>query len=198
MQTAKEMPGTSWQDRLIAMAHSAWILPVLFVIEVIETTILPLPYEALFIALCAAARNRIWQFVLVTTLGSAAAGAIMYGLGAQFASDVAAWFGVEDSLAELTAAFAERGRSFILLGGTTPAPSYLINVAAGASGYPFGEFLGLFSLSRFVRFAVLGAFVYFFGDDIARFWNRLPNWLRRALTVLLIVGLIYWFVSAFV
>lgn len=185
------------QSRLVSAADSVWVLPVLLLIEVVETTILPLPYEALFVALCAVAKDRIWLFVLITGLGSAIAGAIMYGLGASFAEPVAAWFGVETALGEVTKVVEERGASFILLGGTTPAPSYLINLAAGASGFPFWQFLSIFFFSRTLRFAILGAIIYFCGDTIAVYWARLPIWLGRSLWLLLIAGLIYWFVSGF-
>lgn len=185
------------EDRLASAADSFWVLPVLLAIEIVETTVFPLPYEALFVALCAASKNRIWLFVLITGLGSAIAGMIMYGLGASFAEPVATWFGVEKTLVELTLVIQERGASFILLGGTTPAPSYLINLAAGAASFPFWQFLSIFFFSRILRFAILGAVVFFFGDSIASYWRRLPIWLRRGLWTLLIAGLIYWFLSGF-
>ncbi|MDJ0920258.1 MAG: VTT domain-containing protein [Henriciella sp.] len=185
-------------QRVEALAHSRWLLPVLLVIEIAETTFVPLPYEALFIALCAAARDRIWVFVAVTMLGSAIGGSILYLLGMSFAESIAAMFGAEAALVELTAVFAERGASFIMLGGTTPAPSYLINLAAGASGYPYLAFLSLFSASRFIRFALLGLLIYYFGDEIAGFWKRLPKWLRWVLSLLIAAALVYWFVSGFV
>ncbi|MEM9937363.1 MAG: VTT domain-containing protein [Pseudomonadota bacterium] len=185
-------------QRAETLAHSKWVLPVVLAIEIAETTFVPLPYEALFIALCAAARERTWMFVAITMLGSAIGGSILYLLGVSFADSVAAMFGAEAALAELTAVFAERGASFILLGGTTPAPSYLINLAAGASSYPYLNFLVLFSLSRFIRFAILGLLIYYFGDEIAGAWKRLPKWLRRMLTVLIAAAIVYWFASGFV
>lgn len=183
------------QTRLTASANSIWVIPALLLIEVVETTILPLPYEALFIALCAVARNRIWLFVLVTASGSAIAGAIMYGLGATFAESVAQWLGSETSLADLKAVVQDRGVSFILLGGTTPAPSYLINLAAGASGFPFWQFLSLFTISRLARFAALGAVIYFYGETIATYWERLPKWLRWTVSLFLVFGITYWLIS---
>ncbi|MEL7541778.1 MAG: VTT domain-containing protein [Pseudomonadota bacterium] len=185
------------QARLTVSANSVWVIPVLLLIEVVETTILPLPYEALFIALCAVARNRIWLFVLVTAAGSALAGAIMYGLGAAYAEPIASWLGAENTLADLTTIVQDRGASFILLGGTTPAPSYLINLAAGASGFPFWQFLTLFTISRLARFAVLGAVIYFFGETIATYWERLPKQLRWTISLALIIGITYWLISGF-
>lgn len=184
-------------DRLVALAHSRWLLPVLLLVEIAETTILPLPYEAAFIALCLAARDRIWVFIAITVLGSAIGGSIIYAIGATYFDPIVARLGVEELAATYTDRFAERGASFIFLGGTTPAPSYLINLIAGATGYPYGEFLGIFSVSRFIRFAVLGGLLYLFGDQILNAWAGAPKWLRRMLTVVLIAALVYWFVSGF-
>ena len=182
-------------DRLVALAHSRWLLPVLLLVEIAETSILPLPYEAAFIALCLAARDRIWIFVAVTVLGSAIGGSIIYAVGAAYFDPVVSRLGVEALDATYAERFAERGTSFIFLGGTTPAPSYLINLIAGATGYPYWEFLGVFSFSRLVRFAILGGLLFLFGAQITGAWEKMPKGLKRALTVLLIAALVYWFVS---
>ncbi len=188
-------PRLTLSDRLVALAHSHWLLPVLLLVEIAETSILPLPYEAAFIALCLAARDRIWIFVAVTVLGSAIGGSIIYAIGATYFDPVVSRLGVEALAATYAERFAERGTSFIFLGGTTPAPSYLINLIAGATGYPYWEFLGVFSVSRFVRFAILGGLLFLFGAQITGAWARMPKWLKRTLTALLIAGLVYWFVS---
>nr|WP_070960764.1 VTT domain-containing protein [Hyphomonas sp. Mor2] len=194
---AETAPRPTFADRMVALAHSRWLLPVLLLVEIVETSFVPLPYEAAFIALCLAARDRIWAFVTVSVLGSAIGGSIIYAIGAAYFDPLIAWLGVEDLAATYTERFSERGASYIFLGGTTPAPSYLINLIAGATGYPYWEFLGIFSVSRFVRFAILGGLLFLFGAQLTRGWERLPKGLKRVLSVLVIVGLIYWFVSGF-
>ena len=156
-----------------------------------------MPYEAAFIALCLAARDRIWLFVAITVLGSAVGGSIVYAIGSAYFDTIIARLGAETLAEPYLEQFVERGASFIFLGGATPAPSYLINLIAGATAYPYGEFLAIFTASRFVRFAILGVLIFIFGAQLLSAWGGLPRWLRRALTVLLIVGLIYWFVSGF-
>ena len=192
---AETAPRPTLSDRLVALAHSRWLLPILFAVQVAETTILPLPFEAAFVALCLAARDRIWLFVAITVIGSAVGGSIVYALGAAYFDPIVARLGLEELAATYTERFADRGGSFIFLGGTTPAPSYVINLIAGATGYPYGEFLGIFSASRLLRFAVLGGLIYLFGEPILKAWSGLPRWLRRGLTILLIAALVYWFVS---
>ncbi|MHA7857607.1 MAG: YqaA family protein [Henriciella sp.] len=192
---AETAPRPTFSDQLVALAHSRWLLPILFAVQVAETTILPLPFEAAFVALCLAARDRIWLFVAITVIGSAVGGSIVYALGAAYFDPIVARLGLEELAATYTERFADRGGSFIFLGGTTPAPSYVINLIAGATGYPYGEFLGIFSASRLLRFAVLGGLIYLFGEAILNAWSGLPRWLRRGLTILLIVALVYWFVS---
>jgi membrane protein YqaA with SNARE-associated domain len=192
-----EAPRPSFADRMVVLAHSRWLLPILLLVEVVETSILPLPYEAAFIALCLAARDRIWLFVAISVLGSAIGGSIVYAIGAAYFDPLIAHLGVEDLAATYTERFADRGASFIFLGGTTPAPSYLINLIAGATGYPYWEFLSIFSASRLVRFAILGGLLFLFGARIVSGWERLPKGLKRAIWIVLIAGLIYWFVTGF-
>ena len=184
-------------DRIVELAHSRWLLPLLLLVEVIETSVLPLPYEAAFIALCLAARDRIWLFVLVSVIGSAIGGSIVYAVGAAYFDPVISRLGVEELASTYSERFADRGASYIFLGGTTPAPSYLINLIAGASGYPYWEFLGIFSASRFVRFAIIGGLLFLFGTQIVSGWTRIPKGLKRTLWIILIAGLVYWFVSGF-
>lgn len=183
------------KSRLVAMARSPWLLPLLFLAQVAETTFFPYPYEAVFIALCLTARRRIWVYVVITALGSAVAGTIMYLLGANYADALAARVGAEELLADYMSRFAQQGASFVFLGGITPAPSYVINIAAGASGYSYPLFLAAFTVSRFLRFAILGGLLYVFGDDLGRMWEKLPKWVRRAGLILLLAAITYWFVS---
>lgn len=178
-------------NSIVRLARSPAIIPVLLLVEILETTFVPLPYEALFVALCLAAPKRIWLFLGITVIGSAIAGAIMYGLGAHLLDRVTDSLGLAEDLAGIEAQFVERGGTLIFLGGLTPVPSYLVNLTAGASGYPFLSFLGLFTLSRFIRFALLAALIHFFGDDLARLWKRIPQRLRWLLLVLFIL-LILW------
>ncbi|NQY96321.1 MAG: VTT domain-containing protein [Henriciella sp.] len=194
---AETAPRRTFADRMVGLAHSRWLLPVLLLVVVLETSFVPLPYEAAFIALCLAARDRIWIFIAISVLGSAIGGSVIYALGATYFDPIIARLGVEELASTCTDRFAERGASFIFLGGTTPAPSYLINLIAGATGYPYWEFLGIFSASRFLRFAVLGGLLFLFGAQITSAWERMPKWLNRVLSIALIIGLIYWFVSGF-
>jgi len=194
---ADAAPRPSFADRMVALAHSRWLLPVLLLVEVVETSVLPLPYEAAFIALCLAARDRIWLFVAISVLGSAIGGSIIYAIGATYFDPVIARLGVEELAATYTERFADRGASYIFLGGTTPAPSYLINLIAGATGYPYWEFLSIFSGSRFVRFAILGGLLFLFGTQIVSGWEGLPKGVKRVLWIVLIAGLVYWFVTGF-
>lgn len=185
----------SFADRFVGLAHSQWLLPALLIVETLETSILPLPYEAAFIALCLAARDRIWAIVAVSVLGSAIGGSIVYLIGAQYFDPVVTQMGARELAQTYLDRFNERGASFIFLGGTTPAPSYLINLVAGATGYPFWEFLSIFSFSRLVRFAILGGLLFLFGTQITGAWARLPKGVKRAFTIILVAAVAYWFVS---
>lgn len=182
-------------EKFASAAHSRAVIPVLFFLEVLETTILPVPYEAIFIALCLAAPQRIWLFVAITAAGSAVAGAILYALGAGFVEPVADYLEVGEAVGSYKATFDERGGGLIFLGGLTPVPSYLVNLVAGATGYPFTTFLALFFVSRLIRFAVLGLLIRLFGDAFLARWSKLPVVVRRAILIVFLVAVTWWSIA---
>lgn len=180
------------EARLVALANTRAIVPVLLLVEVLESTVLPLPYEAIFIALCLAAPHRVWLFLLVTMIGSVLAACMVYALGAGLAGPVAQYFDAEAAIATYSAAFEENGPALIFLGAFTPVPASMITLAAGASGYPFATFMALFIVGRFVRFAGIALLLHLFGDTITSYWQRLPPRLRRVLYIALVVTVIAW------
>lgn len=187
--------GPKLTERFATLAHSNGVLPLLLFLEVLETTIFPFPYEAIFVALCLAAPNRIWVFLAVTVAGSAIAGSIVYALGAGLAEPLADQLGVREAVESYKATFDERGGVLVFLGGLTPVPSYLVNLVAGATGYPFITFLALFSLSRFIRFFVLGLLLRLFGEAILTQWSRLPVGIRRSMLIVFLALVAWWSVA---
>lgn len=181
--------------RFALAAHSNAVLPILLVLEILETTIVPFPYEAIFVALCLAAPQRTWLFVAVTVAGSAIAGSILYSLGAGFAEPLARYLNVQEAVEAYKSTFSERGGALIFLGGLTPVPSYFVNLVAGATGYPFATFLALFSSSRFIRFALLGLLIHLFGEAILAQWSRLPIVVQRTILILFLAAVTWWLIA---
>ena len=179
-------------DRFEKAAHSKAVYPVLLFIEVLETTFVPIPYEAILIALVLAAPERVWHFVFISVLGSMIGGAILYAVGAGLAQPVATFFGIESKIAGYLAVFDERGGVLVFLAAITPVPGYIINIVAGASGYPMASFLTLVALGRFLRFALIGWLVAQYGEAIVDRWNRLPRRVRWVGLAVLLVGVTWW------
>ena len=179
-------------DRIARAARSPFIYPALLLIEILETTFVPIPYEAILIALVLAAPERLWQFVAVSVLGSVIGGLILYFVGAGMAEPVAAFVGVESEIATYRETFEQRGGALIFLAAVTPIPGYIVNIVAGASGYPVTAFLILIGVGRFLRFAVIGWLVARYGTVIVDRWMSLPRRLRWTLLAALLVAATWW------
>lgn len=109
--------------------------------------------------------------------------------------DVAQLLNAEDTFATFRDRFQDEGGMLIFIGGLTPIPSFIVNLVAGASHYPFAAFVMLFTLSRLIRFAAIAVLVHVFGDAAKDLWARLPAWVRWSLLTVVSLALIVWMVA---
>lgn len=187
----------SLAERFVAAANTRGILAGIVLLEIVGTALVPFPYEALFVALCLAAPRRILAFTAASVIGSVIGGSIVYAVGAGLAGPVASWLDVSAQVAAYGPTFEARGGVLVFLGGFTPLPSYLVNLAAGATGYPFPAFVALFTASRIVRYGVLALGAHLLGEAILHRWAAMPAWLRATVAGVLVVLVGAWSLAPF-
>jgi membrane protein DedA with SNARE-associated domain len=72
--------------------------------------------------------------------------------------------------------------------GFTPIPYNVFTIASGVFGLSFIPFVVISSISRGLRFFILGAILFKFGESIKIFIERYFNLLSILFVILLILG----------
>lgn len=156
-------------------AGSPWGDAGLFLISVLESTVLPFTMELLLGPLILANRAKAWWFASVALAGCLVGALVGYGIGlAAFeglGSNLVALFGWQAQMDGFRAAFEQHGFWALVVTGVTPVPFQIGMLTAGAAGYPLGLFLLASALARGIRYFGVAALVLLFRSTAVR-WLR--------------------------
>ncbi|HKG22047.1 MAG TPA: hypothetical protein VKC34_09120 [Blastocatellia bacterium] len=161
-------------------AHHPWIMGMLFVLELLGCTILPLPMALIMVALVTAAPLKWARFALSASLGSIAGGILLYIIGRAFfgtaGNSLISYYGSESRWADIIGWFnGEWGILLIVIAGVTTGLFRIASLAAGFTGMTPVVFVIFLAASRFVRW---------FGEAYAIMYmsKRLKAWPKRYYT----------------
>ncbi len=178
---------------------SGWTLPILFILEFLDTTVVNFVIEAPLAAIMLAHRKRIPLYFGVVMVSTLIGSALMYWIGAngfEALSNVIPYLNSPD-FQETQADFKNRGLSFIILGGVGPVPWQIVTLGAGASGYNFWLFMLGVLIGRGLRFAIIAVAIAWWGDEALNLWRRLPKWGKRAVVAVFVVLIAVWLYFTF-
>ena len=162
-----------WLDRILESKNILWMI---FVLSMLEATIIPIPLELVLIPLLLHERER-WFAVATATLAGCLIGAsIGYGIGLFLFDTAGQWLletlNYQDSFNEFKAEFNEDGFVTLLLVGITPIPFQVGMLTAGSTGYPFLLFLLAAVIARGIRYYGLAVLVNWLGERILAWWQK--------------------------
>ncbi|RUO55645.1 YqaA family protein [Pseudidiomarina homiensis] len=162
-----------WLERILESKHILWMI---FVLSMLEATIIPIPLELVLIPLLLHERER-WFAVATATLAGCLIGAsIGYGIGLFLFDTAGQWLletlNYQDSFNEFKAEFNEDGFVTLLLVGITPIPFQVGMLTAGSTGYPFLLFLLAAVIARGIRYYGLAVLVNWLGERILAWWQK--------------------------
>ena len=175
-----------WTMRLAAGRHAE---PALAGVSFVESSVFPIPPDALLAPMILARRERTLRYWIVCTLASVAGGLFGYLIGAflfeQVAQPILAFYGYADKFSEFAGWYNEWGAWIVFIAGVTPFPYKVITIASGATGLDFIVFMLASIVARGLRFAVVAGLLYYFGPPIRAFIEK-----RLGLVFTLAVGLL--------
>jgi membrane protein YqaA with SNARE-associated domain len=179
-------------SRALALAASRHAMATLAAVSFAESSFFPIPPDVLLIPMILARPRRAFLIAAVCTLASVLGGFLGYAIG-YFLFDavgrpVLEFYHAMDRYEALKAAFAQWGVWIILIKGLTPIPYKLITIASGVAQFPLLPFALASLASRSLRFFLLAALLWQFGDPVRDFIERRLMLVTSLFAALLVGG----------
>jgi membrane protein YqaA with SNARE-associated domain len=163
-------------DWTMRLAEGPRALFALMAISFAESSFFPIPPDTLLIPMVLAKRERAFRLAAFCTLASVAGGILGYGIGFLLYDSVGKWiidlYGYGQGIEAFREMYAKWGAWIILLKGLTPIPYKIVTIASGFAGYNFALFVVLSVITRGIRFFVVAALLYIYGESIRDFIER--------------------------
>jgi membrane protein YqaA with SNARE-associated domain len=180
-----------WVIRLAAHPRALWALGL---ISFLESSVFPIPPDVILVPMVLADRTKAWRIALVCTVCSVLGGLLGYAIGYYFFETLGDWvvttYGLQNSLDAFRAGFAEYGIWIILIKGLTPIPYKLVTIASGAAHFDLFTFVWASIVTRGLRFFLLAALLWKFGEPIRHFIEERLTLITSAFVAALLGGFV--------
>ena len=184
----------SLYNRMMRLAASDHAVAALAVIAFVESSIFPIPPDVLLIPMVLAFPRRAWQYAAVATAASVIGGYLGYAIGYYtfnaLGRPILEFYHVMDKYDALKASFDQWGAWIIIAKGMTPIPYKLITIASGALKFDLMTFTIASLVSRSLRFFLVAALLWWFGEPIRLFIERRLTLVTTAFVVALVGGFV--------
>jgi len=181
------------------MVESKHMLKGITLASFLESTIVPVPLEAVLVPLMQARREKIWWIALMATVGCIIGAVFGYALGYFLFDLIGDWvintFSDPSQFDQVKQKMTSQGFWFVLTLGIAPIPFQIAMLAAGATKYSIWLFLVATAIARSIRYFGLALVVYIAGNKAEALIKRykLP-----AIIGLTVIVLALWWVSTLI
>ncbi|NMM42101.1 YqaA family protein [Pseudoalteromonas arctica] len=176
------------------LIDSKHMLVSITVASFLESTIVPVPLEAVLVPLMQARREKLWLIALMATLGCIIGALFGYALGYYLFDAVGDWvintFSNPEQFEHVKQQMQQQGFWFVIMLGIVPIPFQIAMLAAGATKYSLIMFLIATTIARSIRYFGLALAVYFAGNQAERIITKHKTKAMLGLTVLVLA--IWW------
>ena len=181
------------ETRIRAFSNTRFAMPFVFFIGYIEAIIFPIPQEVFMVPMMLSEKAKVFRIVFFSILGSIIGGLTAYYLGLLFFDSLVMpiinFYNYSESFLYFKNQINEYGFIYVFIGGFTPLPFKIITLSSGALNIPIWNFLLAATLSRSIRFYLIGFLTYKYGNNVINIIYRKLN--LFTFIILLIVFLIY-------
>lgn len=179
-------------DFTIRLAETRFSLLALAVVSFLEGFIFPVPPDALLAPIALARPSRAWLAAGICLAASVAGGVAGYLIGAVFMEEVGnrilQLYNLAGGFSELSDSYNEQGHLAVLIGGLTPVPYKLVAIFSGATGLSLALFVAISVFARGLRFFLVAALIWKYGDAARHFIERHLTLLFVCFTALAVAG----------
>jgi len=178
---------------------SKHMLKSITVASFLESTIVPIPLEAVLVPLMQARREKLWLIALMATIGCIIGAIFGYALGYYLFDVVGDWvintFSNPEQFEQVKQKMQAQGFWFVLTLGIVPIPFQIAMLAAGATKYSIFLFLLATVIARSIRYFALAAVVYYAGNQAERVIQKHKT---KALVAISLLVLLLWWLSTLI
>lgn len=181
-------------DKVIDLAahpKASWLLSV---VAFAESSIFPIPPDAMLIPMVLAERAKAWFFATVSTISSVLGGAAGYAIGfflfELIGRPILGFYGYEEKFSTFAAQYNDYGAWIVFFAGITPFPYKVITIASGATALNFWVFMAASVAARGLRFFIVCGLLYWFGPPIRAFIEKRLGLVTTLFLVSLVGGFI--------
>lgn len=167
---------------------TTWLAGVSFA----ESSFFPIPPDLLLVPMVLANRQAAWRIAAICTLASVVGGIAGYMIGyflyEAIGRAVIDFYHLNDQFETLRQKFVEYGAEILIIKGMTPIPYKLLTITAGVAHLDLWVFIGASIISRSMRFFLVTALLYWFGEPVRNFIEKRLTLVTTAFAVALIGG----------
>ena len=181
-------------DWCIDAAHKPYALWLMGLVSFLESSIFPVPPDAMLIPMSLARPEKAWSYATLCTAASVAGGILGYAIGALLYDTLGHWlialYGYGDKVEAFREAYAKWGTWIILLKGLTPIPYKIVTITSGFAGYSLVLFIVFSVVARGTRFFLAAFLLNRYGEQAREIIEkRLGFWFGLS-AALLVAGII--------
>ena len=181
------------ETRIRAFSNTRFAMPFVFFIGYIEAIVFPIPQEVFMVPMMLSERTKVFRIVFFSIFGSIIGGLTAYYLGLLFFDSLVLpiinFYNYSESFLYFKKQINEYGFIYVFIGGFTPLPFKIITLSSGILNIPIWNFLLAATLSRSIRFYLIGFLTYKYGNNVINIIDRKLNLIT--FIILLMVFLIY-------
>ena len=160
----------------MGLAGHRHAMRALAIVSFVESSIFPIPPDALMIPMVLADRTKAFRIAAVCTLASVLGGLAGYAIGALLfdavGEPILSFYGKTEAAATFAQRFNEMGGWAVLFAGVTPFPFKVITITSGWTGLSLPVFFISSVIARGLRFYIVAGLLWKFGDPIRDFIER--------------------------
>nr|WP_321509179.1 YqaA family protein [uncultured Celeribacter sp.] len=180
-----------WTMSLAESPHALWALAL---VAFVESSVFPIPPDILMIPLIVARPREAFKIAGIATVASVLGGMLGYWIGygafETIGRPVLEFYGKDAYFDEFAIKYNEWGAWAVLIAGVTPFPYKVITILSGATALSLPIFIAASVTARALRFFIVAALLWKFGDPIRHFIERRLG-LVFTLLILLFLGGFY-------
>ena len=159
--------------RIMSLSQHRHAMKALAAVSFVESSVFPIPPDAMMIPMVLAKpRNAFWIATVCTVasvLGGLLGYFIGYGLWETVGKPLVEMYGYDENISEFTIRYNDWGAWIVFTAGITPFPYKVITIASGLTRLDLTIFVIASTLSRGLRFFIVAALLYRFGEPIRTF-----------------------------